>query len=268
MWVVTDQDSRIVLVPTIHYLPENIEWYGPRLRAAVTEADRIWFEVPLSELRDASRSGALIAELGLLQDGTLTGRLSPEKVRELRRVARRLGLPMKDLEAMRPWLAAITISVTDLMNEGFDPDYGVEKALSARAGELPERGLETMQQQLRFFADLPLEAELAFLDMALASAGKGPAAFRALAASWARGDVSGLEAGVLDGLRGAHPELHRVLVTTRNRAWAELLTELMAGDGHDLVAVGAGHLVGDDGLPALLAARGFTVEEIGFAPSP
>ncbi len=45
----------------------------------------------------------------------------------------------------------------------------------------------------------------------------------------------------------------------RNAAWVPRLQEIMAPPGLHFVAVGAGHLLGDDGLVALLRARGYTV---------
>jgi uncharacterized protein YbaP (TraB family) len=60
-----------------------------------------------------------------------------------------------------------------------------------------------------------------------------------------------------------NPGLYDALLKRRNVAWADALTrELDQGSGVELVNVGALHLVGDDGLPALLQARGFKVERL------
>jgi len=59
-----------------------------------------------------------------------------------------------------------------------------------------------------------------------------------------------------------NPSLYDVLLKRRNLAWADKLAAEMTGSGVELVNVGALHMVGPDGLPALLAARGFKVERV------
>jgi uncharacterized protein YbaP (TraB family) len=56
------------------------------------------------------------------------------------------------------------------------------------------------------------------------------------------------------------PELVDRLVYDRNARWTDQIAELLDGEDDVLVVVGAGHLVGDRGVPALLEKRGFKVD--------
>ena len=79
-------------------------------------------------------------------------------------------------------------------------------------------------------------------------------------AAWRAGDEAGLEQRLEDDFDG-YPELAEELVYERNDRWAEQVAEMLEGDDDVLVVVGAEHLVGDRGLPALLEKRGFKVAE-------
>jgi uncharacterized protein YbaP (TraB family) len=58
-------------------------------------------------------------------------------------------------------------------------------------------------------------------------------------------------------------DFYEALLKDRNLAWADTLTAEMAqSSGVELVNVGALHMIGPDGLPALLKARGFAVERV------
>ena len=84
----------------------------------------------------------------------------------------------------------------------------------------------------------------------------------ALQSAWLHGDMDKLGPLVVDVMKRDRPALYDTLLKRRNEAWAQALTAEMAKPGVELVAVGALHMAGEDGLPALMAARGFQVRRI------
>jgi len=52
------------------------------------------------------------------------------------------------------------------------------------------------------------------------------------------------------------------IFTQRNKNWVDQIEIEMNGSGTDFIAVGAGHLVGEDGVPAMLKARGYDVKRL------
>jgi uncharacterized protein YbaP (TraB family) len=57
-------------------------------------------------------------------------------------------------------------------------------------------------------------------------------------------------------------ELNEVLVSGRNRRWAETISTWLDDERNYLIVVGALHLVGDQGVPALLEKRGFGIHQL------
>jgi hypothetical protein len=84
---------------------------------------------------------------------------------------------------------------------------------------------------------------------------------RELVESWLTGDLATIERRLQGGIL-TDPELRQTLLVERNQAWADRIAALLAQHRRPFVAVGAAHMLGDDGLPALLAARGYTVRRI------
>jgi uncharacterized protein len=81
-----------------------------------------------------------------------------------------------------------------------------------------------------------------------------------LADAWQAGDLLAVERIVLQDLK-QDPQMYQRLLVERNRNWLPKLEALFARRGHAFVVVGAAHLVGPDGLLAMLKAKGYSVEQ-------
>jgi len=261
VWVVRDQDSTIVLFGSVHLLPPGLDWRPQALNTAIQSADDIWFELPLDPA-DSQAASQIAATRGVLPEGErLSDRLSPAGRRRLARIAKSENLSMDGLERMRPWLAEVTLGVAQLAKGGANGSDGVERTLDQAApASAQRRAFETPEQQIAFFADAPEKEQVASLEDTLRQMEQDPDEYSKLLKAWMVGDVKALERQGLKPMRRASPVLYERLVTGRNARWAEAIAGRLAGSGETVVVVGAAHLIGRDGVPAMLRRRGITVE--------
>lgn len=261
MWVVRDADSELVLFGSVHLLPPGLAWRTAALDAALGRAEDLWLELPVDEA--SQQQGAKLAQQRmLLPKGTsLDSQLSPAGRARLRRVAPTLGLNADQLQPLRAWMAEVTLTVALAQRAGATSGGGVEQTL-ARDPNLTARrqAFETVEQQVALFADAPPREQAAALEQTLREIEDDPLSYERLAKAWAAGDLAALQAEALDPMREQSPALFKRLVSDRNRAWTGMIVERLKGSGRTVVVVGAGHLIGDEGLPKQLRALGYKVD--------
>ncbi|MBL8551766.1 MAG: TraB/GumN family protein [Hyphomonadaceae bacterium] len=262
IWRVADADSEIWLFGTVHVLPPDTPWRTQKIDAAFRRADTIVFETDIGEGGRAELQ-QLYRERGFDHSGaTLASKLPPEERERLTRVAQRLGVSEAELAPMRPWFAALQLSLRFVLSRGQDLSSGVEQVLDADATRLKKRRayLETGAQQIGFLADLPPAAELQFFASSLRQIEEEDESVEAMDQAWLNGETEEL-AGMLNGLIDeAGPEVREALIASRNRRWTDEIDGMLNGRGKVFVAVGAAHLVGADSVVAQLRARGRRVE--------
>lgn len=262
MWRIADEDSEIWLFGSVHLLPPDVTWDGPRWQAAFAAADEFVTETDTSD--EAMRAFPLLAaQYGHLPEGQrLSHLLSVTERAQLDRAAAAAGLDPASLEGERPWLAALQLSYGYATRVGHRSDLGVEGVLAPRAREAGKRMsfLETPEEQIRILSDLALADEVRFLTATMQQVEDEPASMRTLDRDWARGDVSVLDAALSQEWDAGGAAVHDAVILRRNRAWAVEIERRLAGSGRTFIAVGAAHLIGDGSVVDLLRTRGITVE--------
>lgn len=256
LWVVKDKDSTIYLFGTVHVLKPDVQWNTPKVQAAVKKSTELWLEV--LDADDQTVIGPLIQKYGLDLGKPLSKKLTPEQLAKVNEVGQSYGMPAGALEAMQPWLVGITFTMLPLQKAGFDPKLGVEAVLKDAARKDGDKlnQLETLEKQLGFFAGLSEAQQVEFLMQSVDEASEGVALLDKLAAAWQKGDVATIETAMIAEMKAEAPEIYDLLLTSRNIAWAGQIETILKGSGTQMIAVGAGHLVGPDSVQAQLGKRG------------
>ncbi|WP_191558728.1 TraB/GumN family protein [Brevundimonas aurantiaca] len=262
LWVIKDADSTLYLFGSVHVLRPTTGWASPRVNAAFDSATDVWFEITNPE--DQAAMMPLIQQYGLSPQTPLSSRLTPEELAQLDVAAKTIGASAAQLDPLKPWLAALSLSVAPLVKAGYDPQSGVELALKARAQAAGKRlhGFETLEKQVGMLATLPDDVQLEFLRETLKDFDEAVEMLDSMVEAWAKGDVQALDRIVVEEMKTDAPELYKVLLVDRNTDWANQIQTLLQGSGTAFIAVGAAHLTGDDSVQSILQSRGVAVETV------
>jgi hypothetical protein len=262
LWAVKGAHNTVYLLGSVHVLkPGDRDLPAEDLRA-YSKAAALVMEIDLNSL-GADQSLGIDPKLETLPAGqTLAEVLGPSIYERFTSHLHTLGLEPEVFSSFQPWFAAMAMQQAELAQQGFDAGSGVDEQFAERAAadHKPIIALETVEQQLGFFAHLSIDEQRRFLLYMLDDADDTLDSADAVVAAWRSGDVARLER-LLSESSEQYPELFRMLTTDRNRRWLPTVTGLLATRQDYLVIVGALHLVGQDGLVNLLRQAGYQVEQ-------
>jgi len=263
MWQINGASNRIYLLGSVHVLRQQDYPIPTAIEKAYQDAEILIMEIDVDDLDPIEMAG-MVNELGVIKDGsTLQEIMGPSLYEEAADYASQLDIPFLMLAQTEPWLAAITIEQMMVLRIGFNPEYGIEFHLSAKASEDSKEilGLESVREQLEFLDKLSLSAQRSLLIQTLRESLNIEENLDLLIDAWRHGDIDFLEENLLAEMQ-RYPELYRTLIVDRNEAWVEQIRNLIGEQDDYLIVVGTLHLVGDDGLPALLSEIGITTDQL------
>jgi uncharacterized protein YbaP (TraB family) len=260
IWQVKGKHNTVYLIGTIHMLNGD-EQLPTNIVHAYRDSKQLLMEIDMDDL-DPLAAQTTTMELGMLPAGqSLSSQLDADTNKKLGVAAGKLGLDAGMLEQFRPWLAAVTLEQLQFVKLGYAADAGIEMQLTqlAEADHKPIQGLETLEQQLQLFAQLDANAQRAYLKQTLAELDQAPTELAALLTAWRNGDEAQMQRTLQQGMVD-DPKLFTALTSARNRRWIALIKPLLEQQQDNyLVAVGALHLLGNEGLVALLQRAGYSV---------
>lgn len=261
LWEITDASGpRAWVMGTVHALPAGTEWRSAAIDKAVAASDRIVFEIG-EELNDKIGSEAL-ARLAFTQGlPPPSQRIAAQFRPDLVKVYKELGVSDDTFANEESWAVALQIGAIAGKKEGIDPENGVEPELRKMAGDKPIEGLETIDSQFAIFDRLANSDQAVLLEQVAHDAASPDDEEGDLMKMWLRGDTEGIDRESHSGFL-ADAGLRDALLTGRNARWANQLDRMLQGGARPFVAVGASHVSGPDGLPALLSRHGWTVRRV------
>jgi uncharacterized protein YbaP (TraB family) len=263
LWVVKDADTTIYLFGTVHVLKPGLSWFDEAVKAAFDKSDELVLEMLEP---DAATMQGLIMKTALNPAGpTLTEKLPADKREAYAKAMTDVGVPAAALDRFDPWFAAVTLSLAGLPKLGYDPESGAERTLStaAKAANKQIVGLETAEQQLGYFDNLPEPLQVKFLVSTVDDYPKMAAELDKMIASWSAGDPETLGKTMNEELADT-PELAKVLLADRNARWADWIEQRLQKPGTVFVAVGAGHLAGAESVQVQLAKHKLTATRVAY----
>lgn len=260
LWEVARADGTTAgwLIGTIHALPSDAAWRTPATDRVIDTADMLAVEV--ANVADGrAMSNAFLPLAMSTGQPPLTERVSPPQRDRLARLVGKTHYRIADFDRIESWGAALILA--QAVDTGADSENGIDRALIDHFSGRKVVELEGATNQFRAFDGLSEKAQRAMLASIIEDAQAGPDKLGEPMRLYLAGDVEGLEKLSYEGML-ADPEIRTALLTRRNADWAGKIDRLLGGEQRPLIAVGAAHMVGEDGLVALLRAKGYRVTRL------
>lgn len=263
VWKAQKGASVIYLGGTCHVLRETDFPLPPEFDRAYRASAIVVFETDLGKLEEPSTQQKMLAKSMYTDGSTIDQHLSAPAFAELSEYCKANGIPLEALRQFKPSLVMITLTFMELLKQGVS-QQGVDRVfydLAKKDGKTV-RGLETVDQQIDYVVSMGDGNEDEFVTYAIRDMETLKEKYGSLVDAWRRGDTKKLEEIMVAELKARWPELYKKLITDRNRNWLSTIDGYRKTPQTEFVLVGAGHLVGPDGIIAALKKKGYTVEKL------
>lgn len=260
LWKAEEGQSTVYFLGTIHLMTEDVQWYEGAVEEAFRSSKTLIVEVNPSEL-SRKEQVAIIRELAILPSGKkLSDIISEKQMGSLEELLQPAGVSKPVIQQWRPWYAGLTATGLAARQAGFHSKYGVDVQLlkKARKQGMEIRQLETFREQLEIFSQLDRDEALYFLRDSLEKQDEMQELFERLKKSWLRADLADLQEVLLDSME-ENPSFYETIYVERNTRWLPEIKKLFEQPGTYFVALGTGHLIGEDGIIARLKKKEISV---------
>ena len=267
LWKVTGSSGVVYLFGTIHAGKADFYPLPSIIEDSFKNADALIEEIDLSDPGEAARIDQALAAVGGYTNGdTITNHLSEATRSHLAEYMKKSGLSEPAVAHKRPWLVSMLVELREMKQMGFDPSYGLDQHFLDEAQQSHKQigALEDAGSQLKLLSSLSEEFQDRLLLNSLVDMAKSHDVVDLLTRAWQSGDTAALQELITGSVRD-YPQLKPLmtkLIDDRNTTMAAKIERFLQTPKCYLVAVGAAHLVGDNGILNQLQRKNFTVEQL------
>ncbi len=238
------------LYGTIHMICGNDYFLSDKAKKAFTASDNLVLEVNLSDPKELSA----VQQLAYGKD-PLSKTLSPEQLNDLDALLqKRTGMTVKQVDKF----SLITVMSLITMKSFGCVDiksYEMEFIAMAKESDKSVTGFETLQSQMDFLSKAYSDAEMITMLKELNDDTR-----KKMVQNYIQENLPELYKDITTP-KVMNEKARKWLLEVRNQNWAVKMPDMMK-DKSTFFAVGAGHLLGEQGVINLLRKKGYVVKPI------
>jgi hypothetical protein len=255
--------KKIYLLGSVHVGNPSFYPLDPVIEEAYRKSDVLAVEVNTVAVPLAEAMEVVFSHAKLPPGEKIYNSLSANVWNKLILALEKYQVPVETVLTLKPWFAAITLSILRVVEQGYSTDFGIDKYF-VKKGDKVVIELESINYQLGLFDGMSAELqELLLLDAIEGSLQSGGDLKEALKA-WSAGDGRAMHQAMFKDLQ-THPEflpIYKRLIIDRNYAMADVIEASLINLDSLFVVVGAGHVVGEEGLAAIFEKKGYKVRQL------
>jgi len=263
IWKVEKGSEVVYIGGTIHLLRESDYPLPEEFLNAFANADILVLEADMGQLKSLEVQQKIMAGATYPPGEGLDQVLSKEAYDALAEYCQQNGLPLVALNQFKPSLVSLTILGLEMQKLGLSVELGIDINFYQRAVSEGKNliYIETIDEQIAYILAMGEGQESEFMLKGLSDLHKMPEQFEDMIQYWKTGDDDKMEDLILAEFREEYPELYESLIKGRNELWLPQIEALFLTEEDELVLVGAGHLIGEEGIITMLKERGYSVEK-------
>lgn len=263
VWKVSKGNDAVYVGGTIHILPISEFPLPDTFTQIYKTSDTLVFEVKMPDATDIEGQQKMMAGLAYAEGKTLKDDVSEETYQALDTYLSKFGASADQLARFKPgmvasMLVAMEAQRSQLAGEGVDAYF---MQLAERDGKRSEY-LESLDFQINMLANMGAGEEDRLISETLETLPELKETLQSTIKAWREGNSQKIDELVIDTFKRESPTSYDDVFTKRNQSWLPQIEAMFGDDDQEFVLVGAGHLVGDESVIALLKAKGYTIEQM------
>ena len=262
LYKVSSERSSVYILGSIHLAKPDLYPLESAIEEAYSKSDLLVVELDAESRESVTAMQNAMATLGTYSEGkSLRSELSAATYRALKSYTDKRGIPLEPMEQMRPWVVMLQLSMREMLRLGYSPELGIDKHFldHAKGEGKSVVALETIEEQMALLSRDDKAYQEKLLRYSLASMSGMEPMLKELSESWKKGDAEAMEKMFLLSMQDdkSLKDVYDGLVTRRNYKMAEKIEGFLRSDRDCFVVVGAGHVIGKEGIIDLLERRGY-----------
>jgi uncharacterized protein YbaP (TraB family) len=262
-WKVSSPTSVTWLLGSVHLGSKDMYPLAKEIEDAFESSAAVLVEADARKIDMAKVQSAVLAK-GLYQPpDSLWEHISPDTRAKLEKFCEKYEFPCPNLAQLKPWVVSLTISTIPMLKAGMDPKLGIDMYFLEKSDKKRVVEIESADWQIDLISGFPDDLQDKFLAAAAEEGADMKDTVQRLRDAWSSGDTDRLDAITRESTKTPE-KITRAILYDRNPHMADVAEQFLKGKEPTFLIVGAAHMVGKEGIVAILQKRGYKVEQVAL----